>query len=281
MTTRPEHPLIEVKDLSVRYGRGTAPVLRDVSFSMDRGESIALVGDSGCGKSTLALAMMQLLPSDANVRGSIVLREDARSAPIDILGADERTMQAVRGSRLAMVFQDPVGSLDPVMRIDDQLSEVIRLGRKTSRKDAGSIALELLKRVGIADPIRLARAWPHELSGGMAQRVALALALAGGPTLLIADEPTSALDGNVQAQIIELIRETRRRTGLSVLLITHDMAIARALADRVCVMDGNRIVENLPTAGLDSSKLQAATMRLVKAARFKRQSAAAVAEGGP
>jgi ABC-type glutathione transport system ATPase component len=272
--------LIEVQDLFVRYDRGNAPALRDVSFSMDRGESIALVGDSGCGKSTLALTMMRLLPNDAKVRGSIVLRSEPSSAPIDILGANERTMQSIRGTGFAMVFQNPMGSLDPVMRIEDQLSEVIRTGQKATRKVARRMVLELLERVGIADPIRLARAWPHELSGGMAQRVVLALALAGEPTLLIADEPTSALDGNVQAQIVELIRETRRQTGLSIMLITHDMAIASALADRVCVMDDNRIVEDLPVAALKSSKLHAATRRLVEAAAFKRHSAAVATDGG-
>ncbi len=272
--------LIDVADLSVRYARGELPVLRDVSFSMDPGESIALVGDSGCGKSTLALTMMRLLPADAMVRGSIVLGERGGSGPIDILGTDERTMQSVRGKRIAMVFQNPIGSLDPVMRVGDQILEVILAGRKSARSATRSKALQLLERVGIADPSRLARAWPHELSGGMAQRVTLAMALAGEPELLIADEPTSALDGNVQAQIVELICECRRDSGLSLLLITHDMAVADALASRVCVMNENRIVDDLPIEAANASNRHAATRRLVEAAASKRQKVAATMDGG-
>ena len=280
VTVQRENQLIEVDDLCVRYARSELPALRDISFSIDRGESIALVGDSACGKSTLAMAMMRLLPSDANVRGSIVLRDVGDSASVDVLGADERKLREIRGGRIAMVFQNPIGSLDPVMRVGAQIKEVIRTCCKSSRAGAQGLALELLERVGIVDPLRLYRDWPHELSGGMAQRVALALALAGEPALLIADEPTSALDGIVKAQIVELIRMTRRRTGLSLLLITHDMAIARALADRVCVMDANRIVDDLPIDAINSPKLHATTRRLVDAGEFKRRGVTAVKDGG-
>jgi len=278
MSAQSNLTMIEVTDLSVRYARGDAPVLRDVSFSMGRGESIALVGDSGCGKSTLAMTMMRLLPSDAHVRGSIVLRDAQNATPVDILGANDRTMQTIRGKRMAMIFQNPIGSLDPVMRIGAQLAEVLRVIRGNTRTEARRTTLELLDRVGIAEPTRVSRVWPHELSGGMAQRVALALALSGEPALLIADEPTSALDGNVQAQMVELIRETQRQTQLSMLLITHDMAIARALADRVCVMDAGRIVDDCSIAELNAPDRHAATSRLVEAAAFKRMAATAIVE---
>ncbi len=270
--------MFEVTDLSVRYARGEAPVLRDVSLTIDRGESIALVGDSGCGKSTLALAAMRLLPKTAFIRGSIVLRGDNRETPVDILGSDERTIERVRGRRIAMVFQNPIGSLNPVMRIEKQLAEVLRVVRGTSRSTAKRGALESLNRVGIADPVRVGRAYPHELSGGMAQRVALALALAGEPELLIADEPTSALDGIVQAQIVELIRETQRQTNLSLLLITHDMAIAKALTNRVCVIEATRLVDDCPIDQLTAADRHAATARLIQAAEFKRSAAITLME---
>lgn len=270
--------MFEVTDLSVRYTHGEAPVLRDVSLTIDRGESIALVGDSGCGKSTLALAAMRLLPKTACIRGSIVLRGDNRETPVDILGSDERAIERIRGRRIAMVFQNPIGSLNPVMRIENQLAEVLRVVRGASRSTAQRGALESLNRVGIADPVRVGRAYPHELSGGMAQRVALALALAGEPELLIADEPTSALDGIVQAQIVELIRETQRQTNLSLLLITHDMAIAKALTNRVCVIEANRMVDDCPIDQLTASNRHAATARLIQAAEFKRSAAIALME---
>lgn len=281
MSERSAHSMFEVTDLSVRYARGEAPVLRDVSLTIDRGESIALVGDSGCGKSTLALAAIRLLPKTACIRGSIVLRGDHRAMPVDILGSDERAIERVRGRRIAMVFQDPIGSLNPVMRIEKQLAEVLRVVRGASRSTARRAALESLDRVGIADPIRVGRAYPHELSGGMAQRVALALALAGEPELLIADEPTSALDGIVQAQIVELIRETQRQTNLSLLLITHDMAIAKSLANRVCVIEANRLVDDCPIDQLTASNRHAATKRLIQAAEFKRSAAITLMERTP
>ncbi len=277
MKTAIEQPLIEVTDLSVRYKRGQAPVLRDVSFSMNCGESIALVGDSGCGKSTLAMSLMRLLPADAAVRGSIVFRGDGEFEPMDLMGVDERTMQAVRGKHIAMVFQNSVGSLDPVMRVGNQIAEVVRVTQGADRSTAHKMAIKLIERVGLPSPQRLAQAWPHELSGGMAQRVGLALALAGNPSLIIADEPTSAMDANVQSQILEVFRHACRQAGVALLLITHDICVAQALANRVCVLDRGSLVDNRPIDKLDSPSCHAATKRLVDAARLKSKAFTAIA----
>ncbi|HEY4100017.1 MAG TPA: ABC transporter ATP-binding protein [Gemmatimonadales bacterium] len=242
-------PLLEVSDLHVTFPRTGAAALEpvdDVSFTIERGELVALVGESGCGKTLTGLALPRLLPRGAELgpRTSIRLGGD------ELTALDERALRHYRGRRIGMVFQDPMTSLNPVMRVGDQVAEAIHAHEKVSRRDARARVLSLLTEVGIADPQSRIDAFPHQMSGGMRQRVLIAMALAAGPELLIADEPTTALDVTVQAQILELLDRLRQNHGMAVLLITHDLGIVAGRADRVLVMYAGRIVESAPTAQL-------------------------------
>jgi peptide/nickel transport system ATP-binding protein len=234
-------PLLQVDNLSLRFRAraGIHHALSQVSFSVAKGEVVGVVGESGCGKSVTAMAIMRLLPrhSVEIPHGSITL------AGVDLLRASERHMQDIRGNRIGMIFQDPMTSLNPTHKVGAQIAEAVRRHRHCSRHDAHVRALQMLDLVRIPDAANRIDAYPHELSGGMRQRVMIAMALACDPELLIADEPTTALDVTVQAQILALINDLRAELGMSVILITHDLGVVAETADRILVMYAGRIVE--------------------------------------
>ena len=233
--------LLEVKDLKVRLGRGPRAVraVDGVSFDIRRGETFSLLGESGCGKSMTALAIMRLLPQPA---GRIVGGE-VRLAGQDLLDLPEREMRRVRGGRIAMIFQEPMTSLNPVMTVGRQIGEVLALHKGLTGRAALERTRELLDAVGIPDSARRVNEYPHQLSGGMKQRVMIAMALAGEPDLLIADEPTTALDVTIQAQVLELLQSLQERFGMAILLITHDLGVVAGMVDRLAVMYAGQIVE--------------------------------------
>jgi microcin C transport system ATP-binding protein len=232
-----ESPLLVVRDLSVAF-RGALAV-DGVSFEIKKGETFALVGESGSGKSVTALSILQLLPYPLASHPSGSIELDGK----ELLGAPGSTLRKIRGSRVSMIFQEPMTSLNPLHRVERQITEAMKLHRHVSDRDARKRALELLQLVGIDKPERRLRAFPHELSGGQRQRVMIAMALANDPDLLIADEPTTALDVTVQAQILKLLRELQAKLGMAILLITHDLGLVRHFADRVAVMQRGKIVE--------------------------------------
>jgi oligopeptide/dipeptide ABC transporter ATP-binding protein len=237
-------PLLEVKDLETSFPsstetvRGRASVVEGVNLSIDAGEVLALVGESGCGKSVTALSILRLIPKPGRIeRGEILLEgRDLRKLSIP-------EMRKVRGDEIAMIFQEPMTSLNPVVRVGDQVVEAIRLHEKVSRKVALARTLELFEKVSIPDAKARLRAFPHELSGGLKQRVMIAMALSSHPKLLIADEPTTALDVTVQAQTLELLRDLKQELDMAVLLITHDLGVVNQMADRVAVMYAGKVVE--------------------------------------
>ncbi len=229
--------LLAVAGLKVQF-RGGLRAVQDVGFELAEGESLGLVGESGCGKSTTALALLGLLPGDARVEAQ-TLRYDGR----ELLSLPESERRGLRGRGIAMVFQDPVGALNPVRTIGSQMVEVLRRQHGLGAGAALNLAADWLHRVGLPDPPRRLSEYPHQLSGGQCQRVMIALALACQPRLLIADEPTSALDVTLQAQILQLLRRLTRETGTAMLLITHDLSIVAETCERVAVMYAGRIVE--------------------------------------
>jgi microcin C transport system ATP-binding protein len=236
--------LLEVENLAVSFrmeGR-IVEAVRGVSFTLDKGEILALVGESGSGKSVTALSILQLLPYPKAFHPSGSIRLLGR----EMVGADEATLRSVRGNRVGIVFQEPMTSLNPLHTVERQIAEVLMLHRRMPREQARARVIELLNLVGIADAGRRLESYPHQLSGGQRQRVMIAMALANEPDLLIADEPTTALDVTIQAQILKLIRDLQQRLGMAVLLITHDLGIVRKVADRVCVMTQGEIVEQGP-----------------------------------
>jgi peptide/nickel transport system ATP-binding protein len=239
-------PLLEVSGLKVHYPGAGRPVraVDGVSFSIQQGQTFALVGESGCGKSATGLALLRLVDPGRIVAGRVIFEGQ------DLLTLAEDKMRRVRGARIGMVFQEAAAALNPVMRIGTQVGEALRVHRGLSRKQAHAEAVTLLRLVALADPERQARAYPHELSGGMKQRVMLAIALSCSPALLIADEPTTALDVTIQAQILALLRELRERLSLTVLLITHDLGVVAENADRVGVMYAGKLVEEAPVEQL-------------------------------
>ena len=241
-------PILTVDDLSVTFHApgGAVAAVRHVSFDIRRGETLALVGESGSGKSVTALSVLQLLPRSSGSRpdGSI------RFAGDDLAGAAEPKLRAVRGNDIAMIFQDPMTSLNPLHAVEKQVAETLIIHKGMSRRQARPRVIELLDKVGIRDPESRLGAYPHELSGGQRQRVMIAMALANEPDLLIADEPTTALDVTIQAQILKLLKDLQRETGMAMLFITHDLGIVRRIADRVCVMRDGEIVERGETAAL-------------------------------
>ena len=253
--------LLDVNDLTIealRDGRTTTIVDR-VSFAMEQGEILGLVGESGSGKTVTCRALMRLLPTASlAITGGRIIFEGS-----DITALSDRQMHLVRGRRIGMIFQNPASHLDPVMSIGRQIAESIIFHRKCSRAAAMAEAVDLLRQVGIPDPKRRARDYPHQFSGGMRQRAMIALALACMPRLLIADEPTTALDVTVQAQILRLLLELRDRHGLSIILITHDLGVVAQTCDRIAVMYGGRIVEIGPKPAVLAEPLHPYTTRLI------------------
>ena len=241
-------PLLEVKDLSVTFRTRERDVqaVKNVSFSIGKGETIALVGESGSGKSVTALSVLQILPYPTafHPSGSI------KFAGKELMGAADAQMRDIRGDRISMIFQEPMTSLNPLHTVERQIGEMLLLHRGLSRDKARDRTLELLSLVGIRDAAERLGSYPHQLSGGQRQRVMIAMALANEPDLLIADEPTTAVDVTVQAQILKLLDELRRKMNMAMLLITHDLGIVRKMADRTCVMTEGEIVESRPTVDL-------------------------------
>ncbi len=252
-----------MRDLSVSFDApgGEVQAVRHVSFDIDRGETVALVGESGSGKSVTALSIVQLLPYPParHPSGSIHFRSD------ELLRARERLLRAIRGNRIAMIFQEPMTSLNPLHTIEKQINEVLLVHKRLGRRAARARTLELLRLVGLPEAASRLGAYPHQLSGGQRQRVMIAMALANEPDLLIADEPTTALDVTIQAQILRLLRDLRDRFGMALLLITHDLGIVRKMADRVCVMTQGEIVEGGRTEEIFARPQHAYTRRLLEA----------------
>jgi oligopeptide/dipeptide ABC transporter ATP-binding protein len=253
-------PLLEVRDLSVEFPtrHGTVRAVNGTSFVISRGETLALVGESGSGKSVTSLAISGLLPSGARVRGSILF------AGTDLIAATERELMRLRGRHIAMVFQDPQSSLNPVLRIEEQIAETIRAHESVSRNVVRSRVVGLLDQVGMPQPEEIARAFPHQLSGGMRQRVMIAIAMALDPELLVADEPTTALDATIQAQILELLLELTADHGTATLLITHDMGVVARMSQRVAVMYAGHVVETAPTRRLFAAPRHPYTLGLMR-----------------
>lgn len=239
-------PLLEVSDLRVSFPseEGRIDAVRGVNYTVSDGEVLAIVGESGSGKSVSSLAVIGLLPEQARIKGSIRLRGR------ELLGLGDRQLSKLRGRSISMVFQDPLSALTPVYRVGDQVAEALLAHTHMTSREASARAVELLDLVGIPDPAVRAKAFPHEFSGGMRQRVVIAMAIANDPALIICDEPTTALDVTVQKQILNLLRKARDITGAGVIMITHDMGIAATLADRVAVMYAGKIVETAPAAEL-------------------------------
>jgi oligopeptide/dipeptide ABC transporter ATP-binding protein len=235
--------LLEVRNLRTQFSTraGLVRAVDDVSFYLDRGELLGLVGESGCGKSITALSIMRLIAPPGRIVDGEVLFDGK-----DLLKLSDDQMRAMRGDDIAMIFQDPMTSLNPVFTVGEQIGEALRLHRKISRKEARLATIEAMREVAIPDPARRVDDYPHQLSGGMRQRVMIAMALACNPKLLIADEPTTALDVTIQAQILELLDDLRKQRDLAVLLITHDLGVVAEVADRVAVMYTGRIVEESP-----------------------------------
>jgi peptide/nickel transport system ATP-binding protein len=243
---------LQVENLRVSFPTGDGgrvyPV-DGVSFTLDRGRTLALVGESGCGKSLTSLALLRLIPSPGRIEDGSTIR----LGDTDVLSLRGEALRKIRGRRIGMVFQDPMTSLNPVFTAGDQIAEGVRAHFDVSRAEARRRALMLLQEVGIPDPAARLDAYPHQLSGGMRQRVMIAIALSAEPEILVADEPTTALDVTVQAQILEVLDRLRERHGMAVLLITHDLGIVAGRADRVAVMYAGQIVEEAPTERLFAS----------------------------
>jgi len=253
--------LLEVDDLTTHFFTrdGIVRAVDGVSFSVMRGEVLAIVGESGCGKSVTSLSIMRLVasPPGRTVRGRVLF--EGR----DLLGLPEPEMRKVRGNAISMIFQEPMTSLNPVLTIGHQIAESLVVHRGLSRERAGERAIELLRLVHIPGPDRRAAQYPHELSGGMRQRVMIAMALACEPRLLIADEPTTALDVTIQAQILDLMRELKQKTGAAIVLITHDLGVVAEMAERVVVMYAGRKVEEAPVEALFARPLHPYTRGLL------------------
>ena len=262
MTATPQ-TLLDVQSLQVAFpgAGGDVYAVDGVSFQVANGETVCLVGESGCGKSLTALALLRLVPPPGRITGPAHIVFDGR----DILSLDERALRSIRGREMAMIFQEPTTALNPVLTVGDQIAEVVRVHTTCSAREAWDQAVAMLARVGIADAPARATQYPHELSGGMRQRVMIAMALVLSPRLVIADEPTTALDVTIQAQILELLRDLRTRTGMALLLITHDLGVVAEMASRVIVMYAGRVVEEAPVEALFATPSHPYTQGLLSA----------------
>ena len=261
--------LLDVQHLTVTFDAArNARVVDDISFTMAAGETLGLVGESGSGKSVTAFSILRLLQPPAQIVNGRILFEGQ-----DLLTLSERDMRSVRGARISLIFQEPMTALNPVMRVGDQVAEALTAHSMANRTEARRRAVELLDAVRIPDPMRRVRDYPHQLSGGMRQRVMIAIALACRPPLVIADEPTTALDVTIQAQMLELIRQLQAEFGLALLLITHDFGVVAEMADRVAVMKAGRIVETGPVREILRTPSHEYTRQLLAAVPGRRAAA--------
>lgn len=255
-----EH-LLEVKELTTQFKRDKnwVTAINQVSFTMEKGEILGLVGESGCGKSVTSLSLMRLLsPGTSRISQGEVLVKGK-----DLLKLDKKEMREMRGHEISMIFQEPMNSLNPSMRVEKQLMEAILLHNKISKEEARKRAAHALELVGIPDPNLTLKSYPHQLSGGMCQRVMIAMAISCEPEVLIADEPTTALDVTIQAQILELMEDIRKKRDMSILMITHDLGVVAQMCDRVIVMYAGRIVEEAPVSELFSNPKHPYTKGLI------------------
>ncbi|MBO1074494.1 ABC transporter ATP-binding protein [Roseomonas marmotae] len=242
--------LLEVENLQTHFATadGVNRAVDGLSFSVEAGETVAIVGESGCGKSVTSMSILRLIPEPpGKIAGSI------RFNGKDLLKLSEREMRAIRGNEISMIFQEPMTSLNPVLSVAQQIGEALRLHQGLNKREAEARAVEMLRLVGIPAPEKRVKDYPHQLSGGMRQRVMIAIALACNPKLLIADEPTTALDVTIQAQILDLMRDLKRRVGAAIVLITHDLGVVAEVAERVIVMYAGRKVEEAPVRELFSN----------------------------
>jgi ABC-type dipeptide/oligopeptide/nickel transport system ATPase component len=255
-------PLLDVQDLTVVFEgvRTSVTAVDRVSFQLAAGETLGLVGESGSGKSVTAFSILRLVQPPGRIVGGRVLFEG-----LDLLSLSEPEMRQVRGARISLIFQEPMTALNPVMRVGDQIAEAVRVHGLADASEARARAIELLDAVRITEPARRVRDYPHQLSGGMRQRVMIAIALACRPPLIIADEPTTALDVTIQAQVLELLRELKERFNLALLLITHDFGVIAEMADRVAVMYKGQIVETGPVRQILREPAHAYTRSLLAA----------------
>src|SRR3954454_1599048 len=259
---RPESgsPTLEVRNLKTHFftRAGVVKAVDDVSFTVERGKVLGLVGESGSGKSVTGFSIIGLVDPPGRIAGGQILFQGT-----DLASLDERAMRNLRGDRIAMIFQDPMMTLNPVLRIDTQMIETVLAHQRVSRDNARELARNALGRVGIPSPDERMKAYPHQLSGGMRQRVAIAIALLNNPRVIVADEPTTALDVTIQAQIIFEVQKLARETGTAMIWITHDLSVIAGLADDVCVMYAGRIVESGPTADLLDHPMHPYTVGLI------------------
>ncbi len=255
------NPVLEVKNLATHFEteEGLIRAVDGVDLAVRKGDTLGVVGESGCGKTVLALSIMRLIPSPPGkiVAGNIMLGE------VDLLKLNREEMRHIRGRDISMIFQEPMTSLNPVLKAGEQIAEVVRLHRGLSRKEAGDVAVDMLRLVGISAPERRASDYPHQMSGGMRQRVMIAIALACKPMLMLADEPTTALDVTIQAQIIDLINRLKGESGTSVILISHDLGVIAEAAQFVAVMYAGMIVEYCPKNDLFYNPLHPYTVGLL------------------
>ncbi len=258
--SKTDTPLLSVKDLSIGFDTddGLIKVVEEISFDIHRGQTLALVGESGCGKSITAFSILNLLPPFGKIlSGSIQL------LGTELTTMDDKAMQSIRGNRISMIFQEPMSALNPVFTIGAQVAESLILHRALSPEKAHTQTIELLDKVGIPDPESRARSYPHQLSGGMRQRVMIAMALACEPELLIADEPTTALDVTIQAQILDLMHALQENFGTAIMFISHDLAVVSRMADQISVMYAGRIIEQSASEGVLESASHPYTQALL------------------
>lgn len=260
--------LLEVRNLCTHFATddGTVAAVDGSGWSVCRGETLALVGESGCGKSATALSIMRLIPDPPGqiAAGEVLFADGPGGQACDLLTLSDEHMRRIRGNRIAMIFQEPMSALNPVLTIGDQIAEAVELHQNAKRAEARAVAVHMLEKVGIPAPAERAGDYPHQLSGGMQQRVMIAMALSCNPSLLIADEPTTALDVTVQAQILDLLRDMQTATGMGIVFITHDLGVVAQIADRVCVMYAGAVVETAPVEELFAHPLHPYTQGLLR-----------------
>lgn len=258
-------PLLDVSDLGIGFG-GAEPVVTGVSFSVMPGETLAIVGESGSGKTITCRAVLRILPEAARITSGSITFAPRRGPTISLLSIGERAMRGIRGDRISMIFQEPMRSLSPLHRLGDQVSEVLKLHRDLAGGEAKAAVLETFERVGFPDPERVWKSYPFEMSGGMRQRAMIAMAMVAKPELLIADEPTTALDVTTQAQVLGLIKDLQRDTGMSVILVTHDLGVVANMAESVVVMNKGRVMESGPARAVLGDPAHGYTKKLFAAA---------------